>query len=451
MNDNLPVVVLVDDEVEILNALKRVIRKFECNLVIFSDPTEALSFIQDNEVTIICSDQRMPKLSGRELLEATMVAWPSSQRIMLSAYQDFDNIAQGFNDGTIQRFIAKPWNNKELEAVFTQVLGVSDNSSSKPFGNMIGMSEAMLELFRLIKAAAGANVPIFIHGETGTGKELVAQACHTYSHRAAEPFVALNCANLSEHLIESQLFGHKKGAFTGAIKDQSGYFAHAAGGTIFLDEITTLPLNLQAKLLRVIQEREYLPVGASRPLPFDVQVVSASSTSLSDAVEKREFREDLYYRLAVIQLKIPKLSDRGDDVVVIAQHFLTKYASLHSKDFIGLADDAISYIKSFSWPGNVRQLENLLHGVIILNQGKLITKAMLLKNMDEHLYQLVSIQETDLAPLLTSVTTDDIKPLAEVEKQLILSAIAKCDGNIVQASKLLEINPSTIYRKMSKW
>lgn len=448
MKNNLPTVVIVDDEIEIVNALKRVIRKFDCNLCLFTKPLEALAFIEENEVAIICSDQRMPKLAGIDLLKATMAAWPNSQRIMLSAYQDFDNIAQGFNDGTIQRFIAKPWNNKELDAIFTQVLGASDSSSAKPFGNMIGMSDLMLNLFQLIKSAAGANVPIFVHGETGTGKELVAQSCHTYSHRASSPFVAINCANLSEHLIESQLFGHKKGSFTGAVKDQSGHFAQAAGGTIFLDEITTLPLALQAKLLRVIQEREYLPVGAAQPLSFDAQIVSASSTSLSDAVEKGEFREDLYYRLAVIQLKIPRLAERGDDVVIIAQHFINKFSTEHNKEFTGLADDAMVYVKTFSWPGNIRQLENLLHGVVILNTGKLITKDMLLKNMDEHLYKasIVPDSEDDLV-----TESGEIKPLAEVEKQSILSAISQCDGNIVQASKLLEVNPSTIYRKMSKW
>lgn len=449
MNSNLPTVVIVDDEVEILNSLKRVVRKFDCNLHLFSQPQEAIAFIQNNEIAVICSDQRMPKISGIELLKATMKLWPDSQRIMLSAYQDFDNIAQGFNDGTIQRFIAKPWNNKELNLIFSQLLAKitkvdkAQNIKTKNFGNMIGASAPMLNMFQLVKSAAGANVPIFIHGETGTGKELVAKACHSYSYRAANPFIAINCANLSEHLIESQLFGHKKGAFTGAIKDQKGYFELAESGTIFLDEITTLPLSLQAKFLRVIQEREFTPLGSNELKRFDAQVVSASSTSLSKAVETGAFREDLYYRLAVIQLKIPRLADRDNDVLLIAQHFIDKFSIEQNKEFIKLSDDAADYVKQFTWPGNIRQLENLLHGVIILHTGKIVTKEMLLTNMD------VLTNTTNLAT--SSTTSDEIKPLATIEKESILSAIAQCDGNVIQASKLLEINPSTIYRKMSKW
>lgn len=444
MDSDLPTVIIVDDEIEILNSLKRVIRKFSCNLYLFSQPQEALAFINDNEIDIICSDQRMPKLSGIELLKVVTDLWPNSQRIMLSAYQDFDNIAQGFNDGTIHRFIAKPWNNKELNIIFSQLLSENTKSNTQAFGGMIGTSETMLKMFQLVEAAAGANVPIFIHGETGTGKELVAKACHNYSFRAEQPFIPVNCANLSEHLIESQLFGHKKGAFTGAIKDQQGYFDLAKSGTIFLDEITTLPLELQAKFLRVIQEREFTPLGSNELKKFDAQIVSASSTNLSAAVKAGEFREDLYYRLAVIQLKIPRLADRENDVILIAQHYIKKYSIEQKKNFTGLNNEAIEYIKAFSWPGNIRQLENLLHGVIILHTGALITKEMLLTNMDD----LIKI--ADSSENLPSCV-NEIKPLALVEKESILSAIAQCEGNILQASKLLEINPSTIYRKMSKW
>lgn len=444
MNNDLLNVVLVDDEVEILNALKRVIRKFHCNLHAFSHPKEALAFIKENKVSIICSDQRMPKISGNYLLETTRKYWPDSHRIMLSAYQDFDDIAQGFNDGTIQRFIAKPWNNNEIKTIFEQVLEVSPQKVEQSFRGIIGKSKTMLSLFELIKSASGANVPIFIHGETGTGKELVANACHQHSYRKAAPFIPINCANLSEHLIESQLFGHKKGAFTGAVKDQVGYFELAENGTLFLDEITTLPLALQAKLLRVIQEREFTPLGSHHVKPFEAQVLSASSTSLSEGVKRGEFREDLYYRLSVIQLKIPRLADRGNDVQQIAKFYIAKFSQEHSKDFKGLSQDAIDYVSQYSWPGNVRQLENLLHGVIILNQGEYITKAMLLKNMDE-------VTTLNTTTENTTLESAQIKPLAEVEKESILSAISQCDGNIIQASKLLEINPSTIYRKMSKW
>lgn len=444
MKSDLPTVVLVDDEVEILNSLKRVIRKFSCNLHLFERPKEALTFIQSNEVAVICSDQRMPELSGLELLKETMSLWPESQRIMLSAYQDFDNIAQGFNDGTIHRFIAKPWSNKELSVVFSQLLTEVNENETDYFGGMIGNSTPMLKLYELIKSSAGANVPIFIHGETGTGKELVAKSCHRYSYRSENPFIPVNCANLSENLIESQLFGHQKGAFTGAIKNQQGYFELAQSGTIFLDEITTLPLELQAKLLRTIQEREFTPLGSNVTKTFDAQILSASSTSLSKAVELGKFREDLYYRLAVIQLKIPRLADRGDDIQLIANHFIKLFSLEQNKEFINIDNDAISFIKQYSWPGNIRQLENLLHGVIILNTGTTITKEMLLTNMDS----LATSKEQNN---FTADNENEIKPLATIEKESILLAIEKCNGNVMQASKLLEVNPSTIYRKMSKW
>lgn len=444
MSDECINVVLVDDEIEILKALTRIIRKFECHLHTFSEPKKALDFIKNNEVTIICSDQRMPEISGYEVLTQVKESWPNSHRIMLSAYQDFDNIAQGFNDGTIQRFIAKPWNNKEIESIFSQVLKSTKAGNVNSFSGIIGASQPMQKLFSLISSAAGANVPIFIHGETGTGKELIAKACHQSSYRVASPFIPVNCANLSEHLIESQLFGHKKGAFTGAVKDQLGYFELAGNGTLFLDEICTLPLPLQAKLLRVIQEREFSPLGSHQVKKFDAQVVSASSTSLATGVEQGEFREDLYYRLAVIQLNVPRLADRGDDVTQIAQFYIEKYAKEHDKKFKGLSDDAKAYITHYDWPGNVRQLENLLHGVVILNQGELITQDMLMQNMDQ-ITRFTTKQTSE------TMTSSEIIPLAAVEKQTILSAIAQCDGNIALASKLLEINPSTVYRKMSKW
>ena len=205
-----------------------------------------------------------------------------------------------------------------------------------------------------------------------------------------------------------------------------------------------MPLALQAKFLRVIQEREFSPLGSNEMKAFDAQVVSASSTSLSSAVEAGDFREDLYYRLAVIQLKIPRLADRGNDVLLIAQHYIDKFSAEHNKNFTKLSDDAIDYIKQFSWPGNIRQLENLLHGVIILHTGKAVTKEMLLTNMDV-------LAKTTGETISPDIASGEIKPLATIEKESILSAIAQCDGNIVQASKLLEINPSTIYRKMSKW
>ena len=243
--------------------------------------------------------------------------------------------------------------------------------------SFIGQSPEMLALKEQINTVAGANVPIFIHGETGTGKELVAKSLHSCSTRAELPYVAFNCANLSENLLESQLFGHRKGAFTGADKNFEGLLAQAGGGTLFLDEITTLPLAIQAKLLRVIQEREFTPLGSSEVKSLEAQIVSASSVSLQQATNAGEFRQDLYYRLAVITLKIPQLAVRGADIMRLANHFLNKFNCQHQKDIKGFSSQARQFIERYSWPGNVRQLENLIHQLVIIEKADEITVHML--------------------------------------------------------------------------
>jgi len=273
--DNLPLLVIVDDEPEIIAALKRTLMRVDVVIESFTSPRLALDFIKEHQPTIVLSDQRMPDISGLTLLKETQKYWPQTKRVMLSAYQDFDDISEGFNDKVIEHFIAKPWNNIEIQLL------ISDNaqSDSRPKQeqqlrhHIIGESVEMKLLMENVAKAAGANAPVFIHGETGTGKELIANACHELGVKRKGPFIAVNCANFSESLIESQLFGHKKGSFTGAISDQEGIFSQGNCGTVFLDEITTLPLNLQSKLLRVIQERNFSPLGSTEIVSFDAQIM----------------------------------------------------------------------------------------------------------------------------------------------------------------------------------
>ena len=457
----LPRVVLVDDEAEILAAIKRCLMRVNIEIISFTSPTEALVYLNENEPQLVISDQRMPEVDGYELLDKVKSLWPNTKRIMLSAYQDFDQVSKGFNEGIIDKFISKPWNNAEL--VFTVEDAVMEKKSttatttsqspSKGF-NIIGQSSQMLALLEQITLAAGANVPIFVHGETGTGKELVAKACHHSSYRASEPFIAVNCANFSEQLIDAQLFGAVKGAYTGAVSDSEGIFAQADGGTVFLDEIATLPMSVQAKLLRVLQEREYTPLGGTKVKSFNSQIVSASSMRLSEAVANNEFREDLFYRLNVIPLSLPPLRERGQDKLLLAQYFLEKYAKEQGKPFSQFSDEAKQMIFNHHWPGNVRQLENTLHGACVMNTGEVMNADMLSTILSAQTITESQSATPSISPVVTSdtgQTPTEIQSLAETEKQAIEAAIAHCDGNISQAAALLNVNPSTIYRKMQKW
>lgn len=322
------------------------------------------------------------------------------------------------------------------------------------FHGMLSTNPAMYRLFERITKSARANIPIFISGDTGTGKELVARACHAESPRKSQPFIAINCANFNENLIESQLFGHKKGAFTGATAEHLGLFSAAQQGTLFLDEVTTLPLPLQAKLLRVIQEREFSPVGSHKSYPFAAQLLTASSTTLADAVELGQFREDLYYRLNVIPLKLPPLRARGEDVVVMAKHFLQVFARREHKPLKDFTEEAKQFLRQYPWPGNVRQLENLIHSLVVMSDQQLLDEVMLQAALEGDIRGSQNPLNAQASAVSESPSPSDlgmVRPLWQVEKSSIEEAIALCGGNVPRAAALLEVSPSTIYRKQKHW
>ncbi|NQY89803.1 MAG: sigma-54-dependent Fis family transcriptional regulator [Colwellia sp.] len=463
---DIPLIVLVDDEVELLNALVRVLRPLNANIQAFDSPLTALDYCKDHKPEIVISDQKMPELEGCLFLEEIKKLWPQSQRIILSAHQDFDKISTAFNSGTVERFICKPWDNKELKFIINKILEQQPIEStgnsyksliSEPinFHGIITADDAMKEIFVSIRHAATTNAPIFITGETGTGKELVAKACHQESYQKDQPFIAVNCANFSESLMESQLFGHTKGSFTGAISTQEGVFAAAKKGMLFLDEITTLSKILQAKLLRVVQEREFTPLGTNKVEKFNAQLVSASSNSLRQAVIDGDFREDLYYRLNVITFTLPPLRDREGDLIIIARYFLKKYNEIENKSFSKLSKGCIQIICQYDWPGNIRQLENVIHGMMILNTGHSLTSEMIIKALSTSIGLSKSVKSKafiEHKQLPDNVENhNEVIPLWLVEKNAIESAISFCRGNIPQAAALLEVSPSTIYRKKQSW
>jgi len=464
MNNSQPTILIVDDEKAVLSSLIRCLVRLGVNLVDFSCPQQALEYATENRPDVVISDQRMPLMQGSEMLSQIKAMWPDVQTIILSGYGDIESFSDAIKRRTIDRFISKPWDNNELRMIATAALkeqglfGFSNEKKSPlqatDFHGMLSTNPAMYRLFERITKSARANIPIFISGETGTGKELVARACHAESPRKSQPFIAINCANFNEHLIESQLFGHKKGAFTGATTEHQGLLAAAQQGTLFLDEVTTLPLPLQAKLLRVIQEREFSPVGSHQTYPFAAQLLTASSTTLADAVERGQFREDLYYRLNVIPLKLPPLRDRGEDMVVMAEHFLQVFARLEPKRFKGFSEAAKVFLRDYPWPGNVRQLENLTHSIVVLTDQPVVEKAVLQAALEGDIsapqsHSLIA-QETGSQQSDYSVS-GAVRPLWQVEKSSIEEAIAFCGGNVPRAAALLEVSPSTIYRKQKHW
>lgn len=341
---------IVDDDERVVKSLRRMLNFEPYEVIGLNDPLEAIELANHCKIDVILSDNRMPGMSGVELLSHFRKIQPRCRRISMSAYQDFDSLIDAFNCGYVEVFIQKPWENDALKERLAGLLSpVCPTEPDSIFDRIITQSDSMFRVFERISALRGQLLPVCIQGETGTGKELVARALHDQSNRASRNFVAVNCSNLSTELMESQFFGHRKGAFTGAIADQKGLLVAADGGTLFLDEVTDLPGMVQSKLLRALQEREFTPVGALKSVPFDAQIISASATSLQAAVEEKKFRMDLMYRLEVITINLPPLRERSGDILMLFKHFTERE---------NISPEAISALEAYSWPGNIRELQN---------------------------------------------------------------------------------------------
>ena len=469
--------VIVDDDVAILESLNNALSTLyarDTNIECFSASMDALIHCQKNPPSIIVCDLHQPELAGLKLLKEIKKLYPHCHSMLLGASHEMEENTHVENMEHVDSYIAKPWRMAEILDHVKQIMQRLPSSPTHDtytsFHNIISHSQNMYDIFKCLRRLATNNVPIFICGETGTGKELIAKACHSESSRSEEPFVAVNCANFTESLMETQLFGHKKGAFTGAINDQAGLFSLAKTGTLFLDEVTTIPIGLQAKLLRVIQEREFNPVGSHKSEKFHAQLITASSKTLKQAVDDGEFREDLFYRLNVIYIQLPPLRDRNEDIKLLSQHYLAKFSEETHKEFNQLSDYDISQLEKYDWPGNIRQLENFIHCLVILNDGPDITAAMItdaIRLIQDSPQQKVSRIKLESAPNInenkntiiqeftdisdSKAQNGKVKPLWLIEKEHIESTIEVCKGNVYKAAALLEISPSTIYRKQQSW
>lgn len=430
---------------------------------------------------------RLPDGNGLDLLKAMSEDDRLIPTIVLTGQGSVKTAVDAMHLGAMD-FIVKPCSPKKLREACEATLARRQKAAAVPAAaegeeaepaetpaakpkrgpsGFLGESAAMKNVFALIEASARSDAPVFITGESGTGKELCASAIHNTGERRNGPFVAINCAAIPHELMESSIFGHRKGAFTGAISDHVGAAEEANGGTLFLDEICEMDLDLQAKLLRFIQTGSYRRVGDSKDRPTDIRFVCATNKDPLDYVQRGKFREDLYYRLHVVPIEMPPLRERASDMAMLAQRFLKDYGAVEKKAFKGFADDTMTIIQNYHWPGNVRQLENVVRNIVVLHDGELVTPGMLPRLPQAPAAQPVAAPAgasvhhapppapVAAAPVQAGPSGDArdllVRPLAELEMMAIDAAIEKFEGNVTQAARALDISTSTIYRKQMAW
>lgn len=468
-------ILVVDDEQDNLDAFRFNFRKtFE--ILTATSGAEALTILEATPVAAIVTDQRMPKMTGLELLREVRARTPETVGIILTAFTDVDVLIEAINLGQIYRYITKPWDakevrgvmqyameryhlqleNKRLAAQLAEYTGYLNQQlhGEFDFGNIIGDSAALRDVLAKVEQVAPTASTVLLRGETGTGKELVAHAIHINSPRENKPFVRVNCAALAPGVLESELFGHEKGSFTGAMERRRGRFELADGGTLFLDEVGDLPMEVQIKLLRTLQERELERVGGNETIKIDVRVVSATNRNLEKMIEDGEFREDLYYRLNVFPIQLPPLRERPEDLPVLANHFAVKFARQMGVSPAGVSADAIATLRAYNWPGNVRELENIVERGMILARGAALGTAHLDFGRRAPAPSQAGMTSTPVEVPAVPALGDDGKSLAErlldSERKEIVSAIEKSRGNIASASRILGINRSTLYYRLRK-
>lgn len=438
-------ILIADDEKGIRDSLQLVLQEEGYNTTVVSNGIEALQLIEKNEYHLIISDIKMPGMDGMELLEKCSKISPDTYFIIMTAYASVETAISALRNGAYD-YLLKPVEFDDLLIRVKRLLDfkhlTDENkflrqkiSSNADFENIIGQSEPMKKVYNIIKHVAPTNSNILISGKSGTGKELVAKAIHFNSLRKNKIFLPINCGAISENLIESELFGHRKGSFTGAVSDKDGLFKVADGGTLFLDEIGDLPLNLQVKLLRAIEDREFMPVGGVKPVQTDVRIIAATNQDIYEKTKVGEFREDLYYRLNVVEIKLPSLNERREDIPLLVNHFVTKYCNAMGKPVLGVNNESMKKLMNYNWRGGVRELENIIERAIIFSTGDLIE----ISDFTEESNTSVSINNVP----------ESLKEAAmNFEKEHIKRIISKYDNNKEEAAKALNIGLSSLYRKM---
>lgn len=461
-----PTVLLIEDTMSLARLYEQYLIGMDVNVLPVETGQAGLNIIDTQPPDLILLDIALPDLNGLDILRYIKEKEIVAPVVVITANGSINVAVEAMREGAYD-FLVKPFNADRLRVTvknglerhhLTELIDQYKETARGSYDGFIGVSPAMQAVYKTIDAAAASKATVFINGESGTGKELCAEAIHKQSTRAGGPFIALNCGAIPRELMESEIFGHRKGSFTGAHEDREGAAQVAHGGTLFLDEICEMDLDLQTKLLRFIQTGTYQRVGDATARKVDVRFVCATNRDALKEVELGNFREDLYYRLHVIPITMPPLRQRGDDMVEIARNLLADYAREEGKQFSDFDREVEVILRSYDWPGNVRQLQNIVRNIVVLNDGISVTVDMLPPplNAVEPVADLPSVPQDQSASTIASKAAlprskSEIRELWEVEKETIENAITICGGNIPQAAGYLGIAPSTIYRKRVSW
>ncbi len=435
-------ILIVDDSTTTLEVLQRNLSGAGYTVFTAIDASQAIRILEDTELELVITDLKMPKVSGMDLIRHIRENFKDTEVMMITGYPSIEGAVNAIKTGA-EEFLAKPFTDEELFAAVERALqklrlrrsGDTRLAREVPLHKgFFGQSQAMRDVSVAIKKAASTSATVLITGESGTGKELAARAIHYGGKRSSSPFVPVNCGGIPETLLENELFGHVKGAFTGADEARAGFFHAADGGTIFLDEVSDMSLAMQVKLLRVLQEKEVCMVGSNRSRKVDVRILAATNRDLHGLVTKGLFREDLFYRLNVITICLPPLRERGDDILLLAGHFLKRFAAESDKSPPRFSDKALQVLRNYNWPGNVRELENTVQRLVVMTEGDTIEVPDLPDQM-----RFSALRESGLT-----------RPLAEVEAEYIGNVLASVDGNKTLAAQILGINRKTLRDKLRK-
>jgi len=458
-------VLVVDDEANLRKVLATMLRRTGYEVTVAADGEQGLAEFQKSGADIVVTDLVMPKVGGMEILRAVNSSNPDVPVIIITAHGTVDSAVEAIKLGAFD-YITKPFDQAEIQAVIAKAARTHDaaqtniRSDGKTRAAIVGESAQMHEIFKIIEKVADTPSTVLITGESGTGKELIATALHEGSSRRGKPLIKINCAAIPKDLMESELFGYERGAFTGAVTSKPGRFELADGGTLFLDEIAEIPVEMQVKILRALQESEFERVGGIKTTRVDVRLIAATNRDLQLEIEAGRFRKDLYYRLAVVPIVLPALRDRQSDIPMLAQHFIEKYNRKLNKKFEGISEEALTLLKAHPWPGNIRELENLMERVLLFADGPTITVKDLPENIRQSAVQPAAVAAVGTSGQAVSVEgapgetgLKDIVKMksAELEKDLIAKALEETGGNVTRAAKLLQISRKSLQTKMKEF